>query len=187
MFKCTPSLNYLNLRLFSTTYLMLMFCYFRAIIDRERASKTYRVSAYYMSRSRNSSFNALKKYPFFLFLFLSLYTETAVGFLSYRYLADTPLRLTPPIVLGSIIYFIAELHPGANRFFTFMSIVLLSTHASLALGLMVSALAPSAPAATGFAQIFTIIFLLLGGFYINIDNVPDGARWIQVVGLWRQQ
>jgi hypothetical protein len=38
-------------------------------------------------------------------------------------------------------------------------------------------------AVQAMAPPFTIIFLLFGGFYINVDNLPDGAKWVPSVSI----
>ena len=42
-----------------------------------------------------------------------------------------------PITLGSVVYFLAGLRPGAEHFFIFLTIIVLESLAAVALGMVV--------------------------------------------------
>ena len=94
-------------------------------------------------------------------------------------LSDIPWRLPATLLTGGIAYWIVGLNPNAGRFGIFLLQMVLLSNSSQALGLLVSAVAPSAAVAGALGPFFTIVLLLFGGFYINVDSIPVGARWIQ--------
>ena len=94
-------------------------------------------------------------------------------------LSDIPWRLPSAIIQGLIAYWLVGLNPSAGRFGLFLLQIVLLSNSSQALGLIVSALAPNAAVAGALGPFFTIVLLLFGGFYINAESIPVGARWIQ--------
>ena len=52
-----------------------------------------------------------------------------------------------------------------------------ATFCACTLGLLIASFAPSPEAANGLAPLFNISLMLLSGFLININSLPDGAKW----------
>ena len=94
-------------------------------------------------------------------------------------LSDIPWRLPATLLTGSLAYWIVGLNPNAGRFGLFLLQMVLLSNSAQALGLIVSAVAPSAAVAGALGPFFTIVLLLFGGFYINSESIPVAARWIQ--------
>ena len=42
--------------------------------------------------------------------------------------------------------------------------------------MLVASAAPNAQVATAFAPIIMVLMILFGGFYINVDSLPDAIR-----------
>ncbi len=55
----------------------------------------------------------------------------------------------------------------------------------IALGMVVSALAPNVDAANALSAPFLIIGILFGGFYIKIDSLPIILNWIPYISAFR--
>ena len=102
-----------------------------------------------------------------------------------KVLLETPVRAIPSIVLGSILYFLAGLNPHPVRFFVFLGIMALTSAAALSLSLAVSAMAPTLQGAQALAPIVTVVFILFGGFYINTESIPAGAKWMEQINYLR--
>ena len=75
------------------------------------------------------------------------------------------------------------LNDDPDRFGLFLVIILLESLAAIGLGLVVSTIAPTVEAANALGPPIVIVFLLFGGFYINIDSLPTGSRWVTYVSL----
>merc|ERR1711998_586192 len=47
------------------------------------------------------------------------------------------------------------------------------------------AAAPNPEAATALAPIVVVLMILMGGFYINIESLPEGIRWTASLSIMR--
>eukprot|EP00270_Netrium_digitus_P015692 TRINITY_DN553_c0_g1_i4.p1 TRINITY_DN553_c0_g1~~TRINITY_DN553_c0_g1_i4.p1 ORF type:complete len:313 (+),score=108.37 TRINITY_DN553_c0_g1_i4:119-940(+) len=115
----------------------------RGIINRERASKSYRISAYYPA----------------------------------KVLSEWPIRIVPAILFSVVMYWPAHFQREAGRFFIFLATAMLEFTAMNATGLMISSLAPSPETALALGPLLTVLFMLFGGFYINLDSIPVWIQW----------
>jgi hypothetical protein len=59
----------------------------------------------------------------------------------------------------------------------------LESFAASALGLAVSAAAPSSEAAVAMGPAVMVLFIVFGGYYVNPENVPACFRWINAASL----
>jgi ABC-type multidrug transport system permease subunit len=56
---------------------------------------------------------------------------------------------------------------------------------AIALGLAISALAPSVEAASAFGTPLVIVGILFGGFYISVNSLPIVANWIPYFSIFK--
>eukprot|EP01091_Cochliopodium_minus_P001796 TRINITY_DN1176_c0_g1_i1.p1 TRINITY_DN1176_c0_g1~~TRINITY_DN1176_c0_g1_i1.p1 ORF type:complete len:980 (+),score=224.17 TRINITY_DN1176_c0_g1_i1:2-2941(+) len=90
-----------------------------------------------------------------------------------------PMRVLPPIVLSSIIYYMIGLHPGVNHFLWFTLIVTLVSIVSTTFCLCVSTIIPSVGLGNLVAILFMLFFMLFGGFLVNKTNIPSYVSWLK--------
>lgn len=96
-----------------------------------------------------------------------------------KYIAELP-KLVPRLIFCTLVYWIVGLRKTAYNFGIFVAIIIAEAMSLTALGLlMASAMPIGAALALGPACI--TIFTLFGGIYLNIDSIPDGARWIRFI------
>lgn len=88
-------------------------------------------------------------------------------------LSDLPSNLLMPGFFGSTVYHLTPLRTEA--FGVFMAIVFLQALAGSALGVVVGAIAPSLLIANALAPPFAVVFILLSGFIINVDSLPQAS------------
>jgi hypothetical protein len=67
----------------------------------------------------------------------------------------------------------------------FILICMLSSCTIIALGLCISAMAPSVEAANAMTAPFLIVGILFGGFYIRVSSLPIVLNWIPYVSAFR--
>jgi ABC-type multidrug transport system permease subunit len=77
------------------------------------------------------------------------------------------------------------LNPKPERFFIFLVILLEIGFAAIGLGMMIASAAPNEKVATAAAPIVVVLMILFGGFYINVDSLPDALSWIQYLSIMR--
>ena len=80
---------------------------------------------------------------------------------------ELPLYVLESTILFSILYWMAELNPEAERFFIFLGIAFLILQVVMSLGYFLSCVAPSADIALAIAPVLIIPMMLFGGFYLN--------------------
>ena len=102
-----------------------------------------------------------------------------------KFLCELPLNLLPCVMFGSILYWIVGLNPGVDNFFIFLLALMLEAVTAIALGLAVSAAAPTVEAAVDFGPLTLIISLLFGGFFINLQSLPAVAEWLPNISFLR--
>jgi hypothetical protein len=86
-------------------------------------------------------------------------------------------------VRSIIIYWAVGLNSDPDRFGIFLFILVLESLAALGLGMIVSVISPSVEAANALGPPIVIVLLLFGGFYINIDSLPTGSKWVTYISL----
>ena len=92
--------------------------------------------------------------------------RTDVYFLS-KQIVELPLYVLEAGILFTIVYWMAQLNPEAERFFTFLGIAFLVLQVVMSLGYFLSCLAPNVDIALAIAPVLIIPMMLFGGFYLN--------------------
>ena len=83
-----------------------------------------------------------------------------------------PLRVVPPLLLGSICYYMIGLAPQATHFAQFLLVLVLFNLAAAAVCLLVGILIRSRPVANLMASLTMLFGLLFSGFLLNKGNHP---------------
>ncbi|CAI5992407.1 unnamed protein product [Closterium sp. NIES-65] len=117
----------------------------KGVVNRERASNTYRVTAYYPA----------------------------------KVLSEWPIRIGPVIVFGIIAYWPIQYQRVASKFFLFLVICMLEFTAMNGLGILIGSIAPTPQLALAMGPLFTVVLMLFGGFYVNLDSIPVWIRWVR--------
>jgi ATP-binding cassette, subfamily G (WHITE), eye pigment precursor transporter len=93
-------------------------------------------------------------------------------FVSYS-ISVLVLDLIYTIGLYSISYFIMELNPRVDRFFTLLTIGALASISSSGFGLFISIVAPTLEIASALTPIVMLPFMLTSGFMVSYNNIPN--------------
>jgi len=92
-------------------------------------------------------------------------------------LADMLNSVAMPMIYGIAVYWICNLRPTAEHFFTFVLIYYLSVSAAQSFGLFLSIAIPNFSVALMLAPLLTICLIILGGFYIPFDKMGPALAW----------
>lgn len=106
-----------------------------------------------------------------------------LSYMVSKLVVEFPINTLPPVVFGCIIYFIVGLNP--NRFWVFLLILMATAVAAILVGLTISAVAPNAKVASLMAAMVNIMTFLFAGFYINLDSLPVGSKWVSNLSFLR--
>ena len=137
----------------------------KTIVDRERASGAYDIGPYLIG----------------------------------KIVAELPAGAFFPLCFGAVVFPMAGLNSGTDlgakknlpfpsfltspRFLKFAATIVVESFASSAMGLAVSAFAPSTEAAVAMGPAVMVMFIVFGGLYVNPENVPVAFRWITKCSL----
>ena len=97
--------------------------------------------------------------------------RTSAYFLS-KATVEVPMQIALSFLLGSIGYFMVGLSPSASHFLRFSLGLALLALASNSLGQVLGALAPTPLMAVMLSPLCVIPFMLLSGFFLNVDDIP---------------
>lgn len=92
-----------------------------------------------------------------------------------------PLRLIPPIIMGSIVYPMSGLTPAWPEFFKFILILVLFNLAAAAICLFIGIVFKDGGLANLIGSLVMLFSLLFAGLLLNHDAIPDAALWLQTV------
>ncbi|KAG8411977.1 (ABC) transporter [Metarhizium acridum] len=108
-----------------------------------------------------------------------------ITYFTAKVLFDTiPLRIVPPILMGSIIYPMTGLVPDSSHFFRFMLVLVLFNLAAAAICLFIGILCKNGGVANLIGSLIMLFSLLFAGFLLNHDATPPGALWLQSVSIF---
>lgn len=121
-----------------------------------------------------------------------------VPYLIGKIVAELPAGAFFPLCFGAVVFPMAGLNSGTDgvtknlpfpsfltspRFAKFAATIVVESFASSAMGLAVSAFAPSTEAAVAMGPAVMVMFIVFGGYYVNAENVPVAFRWITKCSL----
>jgi ABC-type multidrug transport system ATPase subunit len=89
-----------------------------------------------------------------------------------------PIFLVESMLLSIVIYFMSGCVLNAGNFFIFYCIIILTCFMMSIWFRMLSALARDEPSAHAIAGPSTGIFIMFGGFFVTMANLPVWMRWI---------
>lgn len=95
-----------------------------------------------------------------------------------------PLRIIPPIILGSIAYWMIGLHPTIINFAWFLLMMILFNVISGGICLAIGAVAPTVASGNVFASLLILAMMLFGGFLLNRGAIPSYLSWLRYLSVW---
>eukprot|EP01038_Epipyxis_sp_PR26KG_P011383 gene11383-15260_t len=100
-----------------------------------------------------------------------------------KLIAEIPLSSFFPCMSGVIMYKLCGLNDAPGRLLKFVSILVIESIASTALGMSIGSFVPSAEAGVAVAPAVMVIFIVFGGLYVV--NTPAYLSWVPQVSLIR--
>lgn len=104
--------------------------------------------------------------------------RTSAYFLSKAVSDLIPMRLLPPLILGSIVYYMIGYQPAVEKFLIFLFTLVVLSMTATSMCFLISSLAPSIAVANFVAILLLFFFLLFGGFLVSLPSMPVEVRWI---------
>ena len=177
----------------------------RAIIFKERASGSYRLSSYFFAktisevRAQRTKGCCIPSYPSLTLLLRAQRTKgccnpvrsyPSLTFLPPPFLhtftptpKQAPLRLTLPFTFLTISYWMSTLNMSFTVFLSFMCVQLLCVLAGESVGLLIGATVMDSEKAMVTATLVSLSQMLSGGFFAR--RIGDGVRWLQFLSPFK--
>ena len=95
-----------------------------------------------------------------------------------------PLRIIPPIIMGSILYPMTGLEPNWTHFFKFMLVLILFNLAASAICLFIGIVCKDNGVASLIGSLVMLFSLLFAGLLLNHDAIPKSALWLQSLSIF---
>jgi ABC-type multidrug transport system ATPase subunit len=100
-----------------------------------------------------------------------------------KFVSSLLFYLVLTAVYGTIVYWGTGLQSNAKKFGIFIGLLFLIASSALSLAFLVSVISPSIDTAQAIGTPILIVFVLFGGFYINISALPPGSFFVQYVSF----
>jgi ABC-type multidrug transport system ATPase subunit/ABC-type multidrug transport system permease subunit len=95
-----------------------------------------------------------------------------------------PLRIIPPIIMGSILYPMTGLVPDAPHFFKFILVLVLFNLAAAAICLFIGIVCKNQGVASLIGSLVMLFSLLFAGLLLNHDAIPKSLLWLQTLSIF---
>ncbi|KAG9237451.1 putative ATP-dependent permease [Amylocarpus encephaloides] len=95
-----------------------------------------------------------------------------------------PLRIIPPIIMGSIIYPMTGLVPDAEHFFKFILVLILFNLAAAGICLFIGIVCKDSGVANLIGSLVMLFSLLFAGLLLNHNAIPKSALWLQTLSIF---
>ncbi|EGG13290.1 ABC transporter G family protein [Cavenderia fasciculata] len=106
------------------------------------------------------------------------YYRTSSYFLA-KVLTDLiPMRVIPPIILGSICYYMIGFRSGINHFIYFLISLVLTSSTASSMCMAISTISPTFGTANMLSILLLFVFLLFDGFLLARQSIPKYLVWL---------
>jgi ABC-type multidrug transport system ATPase subunit/ABC-type multidrug transport system permease subunit len=95
-----------------------------------------------------------------------------------------PLRIIPPIIMGSIIYPMTGLEADAPHFFKFILILVLFNLAAAGICLFIGIVCKENAVANLIGSLVMLFSLLFAGLLLNHNAIPKSLLWLQALSIF---
>ncbi|KAF1737461.1 ABC transporter G family member [Beauveria bassiana] len=95
-----------------------------------------------------------------------------------------PLRIIPPILMGSILYPMTGLVPDFPHFIKFIIVLVLFNLAAAAICLFIGIIFKDGGVANLIGSLVMLFSLLFAGFLLNREKIPASAAWLQSISIF---
>ena len=100
-------------------------------------------------------------------------------------LSDMINSVILPTVYGCVVYWVCNLRPTAEAFFSYLLTFYLTISAAQSMGLFLSVLMPNSKIALLLAPMLCLSLFILGGFYMPLNLIPPSLEWYSWISMAR--
>lgn len=102
-----------------------------------------------------------------------------------RTVVDVPLQTLQTLLFASIMYWMSQLNPGADRFFIYLGICIVNAVCAGSIYAFIGSFSPNATVGNILVPVVTVLFFLFAGFFINANAIPSWWIWVYYISWMR--
>ncbi|XP_022079982.1 protein white-like [Acanthaster planci] len=103
-----------------------------------------------------------------------------------KFVTEIPVHIILlPLILVTVPYWMIGLYPAAVNFFTACLVICLSTGTAISFAYFLSSVSRTVSMALAIAPPFAFAFMLLGGLFINVGDIPVWLGWFSYLSWFR--
>lgn len=110
---------------------------------------------------------------------------TVSSYFLAKTLSDMTNNVLLPLMYTGAVYWTGNFRPTVGAFFKYLFSFYWTFSTAQSMGLFLSILIPSQPIAMILAPSITLFFIIMGGFYIPLENLHVGVRWASYLSFAR--
>ncbi|KAJ8656456.1 hypothetical protein O0I10_007779 [Lichtheimia ornata] len=95
-----------------------------------------------------------------------------------------PLRVFPPLLMGSTSYYMIGLNPTGTVFGKFLLVLVLFNLSAVGLCLCFATAIKNLASANLFSNLVMLFSMLFGGFLLNKDHIPSFLSWLKYLSFF---
>jgi hypothetical protein len=111
--------------------------------------------------------------------------RTSAYFLSKTVSDLIPMRVLPPLILGSIVYYMIGYQDRPEKFIIFLVILILLSMTATSMCFLISSIAPSIAVGNFISILVLFFFLLFGGFLVSVSSMPSSVIWLTNISFMK--
>ncbi|EGR32908.1 hypothetical protein IMG5_067050 [Ichthyophthirius multifiliis] len=101
-------------------------------------------------------------------------------------LSELPFHIYYPIIQVAMTYYAIGLNNNDAKYFFILAAAMICTYFyGVSYGLFISVIVPKMEIAMALIPILVIPFMVLGGLYVNTNNIPDFLKWIEYLSMFK--
>eukprot|EP01126_Amoeba_proteus_P027057 TRINITY_DN2681_c0_g1_i9.p1 TRINITY_DN2681_c0_g1~~TRINITY_DN2681_c0_g1_i9.p1 ORF type:complete len:518 (-),score=101.00 TRINITY_DN2681_c0_g1_i9:59-1612(-) len=109
----------------------------------------------------------------------------AFSYFIAKFLTELPPLILYTTVLGSIVYWMVGFNPLVDRFFIYLATVITEALLCSSLFVFIGAVSPNMQIAQILAPISLVLFMLFGGFFLNLSSIPVYWVWMKQISFFK--
>eukprot|EP00179_Madagascaria_erythrocladioides_P005209 CAMPEP_0198312416 /NCGR_PEP_ID=MMETSP1450-20131203/3790_1 /TAXON_ID=753684 ORGANISM="Madagascaria erythrocladiodes, Strain CCMP3234" /NCGR_SAMPLE_ID=MMETSP1450 /ASSEMBLY_ACC=CAM_ASM_001115 /LENGTH=678 /DNA_ID=CAMNT_0044015361 /DNA_START=101 /DNA_END=2137 /DNA_ORIENTATION=+ len=110
-------------------------------------------------------------------------TYRVLTYMLARTIADIPRNFFFNIIFALIVYFMVGLRANFVSFIYFVAVILCCVTIAQGLTLCIATFTPDPQTSAAITPVFMILFMLFGGFFIDVDSIPAAVGWIRYLSF----
>jgi ABC-type multidrug transport system permease subunit len=101
-------------------------------------------------------------------------------------LSEFPFHVFYPALNVAVTYYAIGLNDSDPKYFFILMAAMICTYFyGVSYGFLISIVIPKMEMAMAFTPVLVIPFMVLGGFFVNTNNIPSFLKWLEYLSMFK--